>query len=315
LVLRFEVNAESRKLKPNLLKGAVRQVLTIGFVNRLAVPLILALPDFDWRQRIPVVGRIAVLELHEGASVRMGHTDRCQVAQELFWNRGRLRSDCDRLALETALAFARNADVFLDIGAYSGLFSLAAARVNPSLLAYAYEILPQNFLTLYDNILLNNLVSRIVPRLCGLSNEAGVMKLPTSRSRGVLPSSIAIDWNFSEGVDVPIRTLDECHANSNGSVTIKIDVEGFEAEVLEGGRNLLEHARPDIICEVLRRAKRISDMEELLQSLDYRFYHITDRGLVESQSVAPKKRERDWLFTIRDATELRDLGLPVASKA
>lgn len=245
----------------------------------------------------------------------MGHADRCQVAQELFWNRGQLRAECDKLALDTALALARNANVFLDIGAYSGLFSLAAARVNPGLLAYAYEILPQNFLILYDNILLNNLVSRVVPRLCGLSNEAGFMKLPRAGSDGVLPSSVAIDWRFSEGVDIPIQTLDECHVDIDGPVTIKIDVEGFETEVLEGGRALLEHVRPDIVCEVLRKAKRISDMEELLTSLDYRFYHITNIGLVESKRVVPKKSERDWLFTTRDATELRDLGLLVASKA
>lgn len=313
--MRFEVDAQRRALEPNLLKSVARQVLTIGFVNRLAVPLFLALPDYHWRQRIPVVGREAIYELHEGACIRLRHTDRCQVAQELFWNRGQLRSECDRLALDTALAFARKSEAFLDIGAYSGLFSLAAASVNTRLLAYAYEILPQNFFTLYDNVLLNNLVSRVVPRLCGLSNEAGVIRLPISGSHGVLPSSIALDWEFLEGVDVPIRTLDECHADINGSVTIKIDVEGFETEVLEGGRNLLKNVRPDIVCEVLRKAKRISDMEELMRSLDYRFYHITDCGLVESKRVEPRKSERDWLFTTRDATELLGLGLPVASKA
>jgi len=299
----------------HLLKQAVRKVLTFKHVNRLAVLAMSSLPAFGWRQRIPVVGREGILNLGEEEVIRMGHTDRCQIAQDLFWNRGKLGSPADRLALNIAVEFARQATVFLDIGAYSGLFALAAGRVNSAIRAYAYEILPENFHVLYSNVLRNNLVRRVEPRLCGISNKTGIMTLPTSAIRGTLPSSISLGWKFDEGVDVPLETIDELHSDVDGPVAIKIDVEGFETEVLEGGRMLLERTRPDIVCEVLRRAPRIRDLEVLMRSFDYFFYHITDVGIVKCKSIEPKKTERDWLFTVRDADELRELGIKIAKCA
>ncbi len=244
----------------------------------------------------------------------MGHTEKCQIAQELFWNQGELASAADRLAIGLATACAREAAVFLDIGAYSGLFALAAGRVNPAVDAYAYEILPENFLVLYSNVFRNNMIGRVKPRLHGLADGPGTMTVPTSFKTGVLPSSISLGWEFDEGIDVPLSTLDELHPDVTGPVTIKIDVEGFETEVLEGGRNLLDRIRPDIVCEVLRRAPRISDLEDLMRSFDYRFYHITNDGLVECASIKPKKMERDWFFTVRNPDEIRSMGFDIVER-
>ena len=158
--------------------------------------------------------------------IRMGSADKCQIAQELFWHRGRLASPADCHALAAAIACSRRATAFFDIGAYTGLFALAAGRVNPAIRCYAYEIFPENFLTLYDNVIRNNLVASVEPRLCGVADKAGTLRMPVSTALGLLPSSFAIDWKFSEGVDVPLRTLDELHADVAGPAVIKIDEVG-----------------------------------------------------------------------------------------
>ena len=301
----------SNSIQGNALKQAFRAFLTAKYVNRVVVWMLSSLPPFHWKQRIPVVGREGLLDLGDGDVVRMGHTDKCQIALELFWNQGSLESPADRLALNIAVTCAKEAVVFLDIGAYSGVFALAAGRVNSKIKSYAYEILPENFLTLYSNIFRNNMLARVEPRLCGLADKAGAITLPTSFATGVLPSSISLGWEFDEGIEVPLKTLDELHPDVEGPVVIKIDVEGFETEVFEGGQRLLERTRPDIVCEVLRRAPRISDMEALMRPLGYRFYHITNSGLVEHEHIKPKKLERDWFFTVRDADEIRSMGFSI----
>lgn len=50
---------------------------------------------------------------------------RCENAKELFWGRGRRPNAHDRLALDTVAALARGSDAFLDVGAYTGLFTMA----------------------------------------------------------------------------------------------------------------------------------------------------------------------------------------------
>ena len=93
---------------------------------------------------------------------------------------------------------------------------------------------------------------------------------------------------------------------------MKIDVEGFEWSVFRGGSDLLSRQRPDIICEVLRRAPNIQEMQELLVSLGYDFYHINNSGLSKQDAIIPARLERDWLFTTRSEEELGRLGFTFA---
>jgi FkbM family methyltransferase len=293
------------------LKQFVRSTLMMPRVNRVAVRLIAALPETEWKRRIQVVGNEGVLDLGGYGSVRMGHGEKCQIARQLHWGKGQLPDAADRLALSAALAFARTAEAFLDIGAYSGIFALAAARMNTASKSYAYEILPENFLILYENAMRNNLVMRCIPRLCGISDQAGSMTVPVATGLGTLPSSVSLAWKFDDGIEVPVQTLDSLHDDLSGPVVIKIDVEGFEFEVLNGGRDLLARTRPDIICEILESAPRIADIEGLLKSLGATFYQITENGFIARERIVPRKRERDWLLTWKDPNALSALGLPL----
>ena len=297
--------------KRSPLKQLARSTLMMPRINRVAVHLIRAMPEAEWKRRIPVVGKVGVLDLGSCGSVHMGHTEKCQIAQQLHWGRGQLSDVADRHALSAALAFSRTARAFLDIGAYSGVFALAAARTNASLKSHAYEILPENFLILYENTICNNLVTRVIPHLCGISDQVELMTVPVAAGLGLLPSSMSLAWKFDGGIEVPVQPLDMLHGDLSGPVAIKIDVEGFEFEVLNGGRDLLARTRPDIICEILLNAPRVAEMEGLLRSLGANFYQITANGFVGRQRIVPGKRERDWLLTWKSRDALSALGLPL----
>lgn len=293
------------------LKSGIRRVLTNPMIGSAILPVAAALPGNNWKKRLPVAKPMSQLNLGTDGAVYLARPDRCRVAQELYWGGGKLDSRQDRLALEAALAFARQSSVFLDIGSYTGLFALASARVNPLLQCYAYEIVGENFLLLWQNVLHNDLGAQVEPRLVAVGGEKGKIRIPYAQSSGQLASSVDISWGTDRGVTVPIRRLDDMHLQHVGSVALKIDVEGFEMEVFDGAQNFLAKHKPDMVCEVLRRAKRITEMMEMLGALGYRWFHICEDGFARRDTIIPDKFRRDWLLSCKSDAELNDMGLKI----
>jgi FkbM family methyltransferase len=299
-----------RAARSPLWKSLARRLLLVPLVNR---PVVYALSPWSaahWKHRVPVVGS-ALLRLGQGRSIVLKKAERCQVAQEVYWGGGKLPGTADRLSLDLAVRLSEGRDRFLDVGAYTGLFALAVARQNPGVQCDAYEIVPENYLLMWENTIHNNLVAQVHPRLVGLGAASGSLKVPASIGSGALASSVALDSVAAEGIDIPVATLDEMYGGFNGTMAMKIDVEGFEWEIFKGGRELLRRVKPDMVCEVLRRAPNIPQMQAFLEETGYNLFHITEAGLRPATRIVPVKLERDWLFTIRSADELRALGFPV----
>lgn len=291
------------------LKSGMRSALVNPWINAAVLPVAKALPGDSWQKRLPVAKPLSELDLGKDGKVFLAQPDRCHVAQEIYWGEGQLDSGQDKLALEAALAFSREATVFLDIGSYTGLFALAAARTNPKLQSYAYEIVGENFLLLSENILHNDLAARVEARLVAVGGEDGEIKIPYAQSTGQLASSVDISWSTDHGVTVPMRRLDDMHMDHEGSVAFKIDVEGFEMEVFDGAKKFLAKYKPDMVCEVLRRAKRVPEMMELLGGLGYRWFHIRENGFARRDTITADKHRRDWMMSCKSDEELTAMGL------
>ncbi|MCR2834405.1 FkbM family methyltransferase [Parerythrobacter lacustris] len=294
------------------MKSAVRRALVQPWINALARPAAKALP-LHWRSRLPVNVPLVTLSLDKDRAIVLAQPHRCHVAQELYWGEGELQTAQDRHALKAALAFSRDAAIFLDIGSYTGLFALVVARANPAIHSYAYEIVGENYLLLWENVLHNDLGDRVHPRLVAVGGEDGEIRIPYAQSSGQLASSVDIGWSTDHGVRVPMRRLDDLHLDSAGPVALKIDVEGFEMEVFDGAQAFLAKHRPDMVCEVLRRAKRVPEMMELLGGLGYRWFHIREDGFARRDTIVADKVRRDWLLTCKTDAELEALGLELVS--
>ncbi|MBL0425785.1 FkbM family methyltransferase [Ramlibacter alkalitolerans] len=301
-----------RVATPALWKAMARRLLLTPAINRPVVMALAPLQAAEWKRRIPVVGA-ATLRLGNDRSVVLQKAERCQVAKEVYWGQGHLHGAADRLALQLAITLSADADTFLDIGAYTGLFALAVARENPRIQCDAYEIVPDNYVLMWENTIRNNLVARVHPRLVGLGAAKGTLKVPGSFGSGALASSVALDSVAADGVDIPIAALDELYAGYASKMVMKIDVEGFEWEVLRGGRQLIARVKPDMVCEVLRRAPNVPEMEAFLRQVGYNIFHISDAGLRPADRIVPVKLERDWLFTTRSASELQARGFPLTA--
>ena len=141
-------------------------------------------------------------------------------------------------------AFLRPGDVFVDVGANIGLFSLIAARrVGKSGAVYAIEPAQKTFRRLEDNVKLNDFPNVQCFQLA-FSDESGEFPFYTSEDGFDAWNSIArpiAGKSFSREF-IQCVTWDHFarHHALLGKVTMmKIDVEGWEAHVLRGGKEAL----------------------------------------------------------------------------
>lgn len=296
------------------LKRHVKQVLALPGVHlllRAAARLRPSLPI----GRLPapaslreVVGRAG------GAEFVLLRPDRCEIAKELYWGGGRRPKPEDALALDVVVALSRRADVMLDVGAYTGVFTVATTAGNPRLRAHAFEIVPAVAEALRANVERNGVGDRVTVHEQGVGDPATTMVVPDGRGGSALPSFYSASMQFESGTPVTFVALDDVGRALPDAATVvmKIDVEGAEAQVLGHGQELLARHSPDILCEVLPAADGAA-LERLLAPHGYRYLLVRGGDLEPRGAIEPHPHYRDWLLTVRADAELARLGVPVAA--
>jgi FkbM family methyltransferase len=176
--------------------------------------------------------------------------------------------------LDLLIQLSKPGDNVIDVGANIGTHSIPLAKaVGPQGSVYAFEPQRLTFQMLCTNAQLNS-----VHNLHAFCNGVGAQ-----RSTGFTPeSAAALQGNIgnfslqscSEGELVDIFTLDEL--NLPQIQLIKIDVEGMEKDVIEGGRGLIARDRPVLFVENNIPDNSAALIEEL-QSLNYScFWHLAN---------------------------------------
>lgn len=154
-------------------------------------------------------------------------------------------------------AAAEAGGVMLDIGAYTGLYSLVAAQAGAT--AIALEPNPAVFARLMENIAANGV--SVDARNLAASDRYGVMALQAN-PRVPLTSG----GRLVPGEGVQVVTIDGLGLSGVGA--IKIDTEGHECAVLRGAMATIERDKPMIITEALA-GDAFLDQCELLEPLGY----------------------------------------------
>jgi FkbM family methyltransferase len=142
-------------------------------------------------------------------------------------------------------------DVVLDVGAHIGSFTLKAAKeVGPGGRVVSFEPSSENFRLLTLNVNSNDYSNTKLFNVA-VGSAPGTAKLNLGNRKGTnsLLSDAGVDKVGIE--EVPIRTLDSIADELKLTKVsfVKIDVEGFELEVLKGGRNILASSHPSIAME------------------------------------------------------------------
>jgi FkbM family methyltransferase len=284
------------------LKPLIATALLLPGVNPLARAIGRRILPAGAVERLPLRAEFVSFRLLSGDTVRLLHPERDLFAKDVFWGRGRPTSPADDRVLRLVERLAQAGGTFLDIGSYSGAFAMIAAKANPKLRSVAYEIVPENFLLMVENVIANDLNSQIDLRLIGLGAVDSVVTIPVRLKLASNATSISLSSEFRDGNRIPVRTLDGESQGWIGPVVMKIDVEGFELEIFEGGQTALERFKPDIVCEILgtQAPEKVRRIEALMRRLGYRAYQSEDVGFIKREQIAPSMDAKDWLFTCRD---------------
>ncbi len=141
---------------------------------------------------------------------------------------------CEFEDMGFVLHFLRPDDLFADIGANIGAYTVLAGGAVGSRVV-AFEPAPTTFRSLLSNIQLNGLANRAVAHNLALGKEEGVLQM--SAGLGT-ENCVRTTGNEPDSVTVKASSLDRILGNSE-PVLLKIDVEGFETEVLRGARETL----------------------------------------------------------------------------
>ena len=238
--------------------------------------------------------------------------DRCEVAKELYWGEGRRPDPADAFAIDLVVKLCADARTFVDVGAYTGIFTLATLASHADLEAHAFDMVPPVVRMLRANLVRNGFAGRTAVHQAGVGDPTMTARMPSVDSGSALPSFLSSDMEFDDGEDVGFLALDTFTDEVTGPVVMKIDVEGGEVDVFAHGQSFLAEHRPDMLCEVLPDAD-CPRLEELLRPFGYRYYHVGADDVRERSAIAPTPEVRDWLFTTRSPEQLRAAGIPAAA--
>ncbi|HEY4365587.1 MAG TPA: FkbM family methyltransferase [Bryobacteraceae bacterium] len=181
--------------------------------------------------------------------------------------------------------------VVYDIGAFHGLLTIFFA--HQAKLVVAFEPTGRNRARLNQNVQLNSF-SNVIVRPYGLSSKAMRAEMsfdPLTPGMASLDSRLAIG---AQHENIELRTLDEEQGLEPPDL-VKIDVEGFELEVLKGAVHTLER-HPDLFLEMHGvdaedKRRRVAAIAEFLWSIGYRnILHVESGTLITPENSAVAAR-------------------------
>jgi FkbM family methyltransferase len=251
--------------------------------------------------------RVVRVQVPGGRSFKLASVSRNYLSFELFWRGTEYYEPITTLVLQELVCPGAT---FIDVGANIGFHSLVLSVSQPQFKIIAFEPNPKNHELLKANAAANGF-SHIACEPLALSDTDGGAVLHLSASD--MSASLCADFDPHPTDSVPVKTitLDSYlgAANFQGRLVIKVDVEGHEPAFFRGARRTLHSLQPDIVAEVA--VDYDDDTKALLRDAGYRFYPITDRGMIESDSIAPVVRESfvflNCLFTCRPVEEVEAL--------
>lgn len=192
----------------------------------------------------------------------------------------------------------RNGDVFFDVGANVGVFTVFAACRNPGARVYSFEPEHSNLALLKENILANGLMNRVKITSVAVSDRQSLSFLNIqdtmpgaaahtehTKALSITDEGYRVVWQ--EGIAT--ATLDAL-AEHWGVYpnALKIDTDGNEDKVLRGAHRVLSHpALRSLTLEMPLENSKVSACQEVLSETGF--------SLVWSQ---PYTRNQIWAKTI-----------------
>jgi len=166
----------------------------------------------------------------------------------------------------------RDGDVFWDIGANVGAYSLLAAKLCPGARVFAFEPFIANFAHLWENIVLNEVSAQVFPVNAGLLDHTAPEKLAVSDTRagsshhqvGEAGGKVQQGVLCFRGGDVPkllglpVPTL------------LKLDIDGLEIRAIEGLRDVIANPTLRQAMVEIEKGKTEEPVQKIFEAEGFR---------------------------------------------
>ena len=203
--------------------------------------------------------------------------------------------------------------IVLDVGANVGEYALLAAlSTGPTGRVLAVEPNPEMVQRLLRNVEWNRISNLdVLPVALGSLEMLGTLTVPNGRPfLGTMNGDAFANDEPTTSYKVPVTRLDDLLSKKDRRrlAVVKVDVEGWELEVLQGGRETLAEAKPVVLYECwadrfeLDGARTLTPSMAFLEGLGYRNY-----------SVRMNRRGRWRLDAVEAAADPRLLREPWAA--
>jgi FkbM family methyltransferase len=171
--------------------------------------------------------------------------DERDLVQEHIWRLGAFEPE----VWDVLSSFAKKDEVFWDIGAHIGSVSIRALCDKRFREVHAFEPDPIPLKALKANIALNdNEPKRAFIHPFGLSDQNEIKTLYHAPFPNTALTSLHKLDEFANKFEIICRTVDTCLENKISIPTMmKIDAEGWETQIFQGARKLLEYHPPKAI--------------------------------------------------------------------
>lgn len=224
-------------------------------------------------------------------------------------------SSFEEAEIQFTKRYLKPGDCFLDVGANIGLFSLnASVCVGEQGSVYAFEPAPVTFDRLKANVALNQF-RNIKTENFGLSDQNDTLQFHVSLSGYDAWNSFASLNDVGEitTIDVPVISLDEYISSnrlSNISL-IKIDVEGWEMNVLKGATELLSRAQSPVLMVEFTEENAFSagyycgEIYDFVKSFGYEWFSYNS----ETNTLEPQVKKLHYPY--ENLIAIKELDLVV----
>lgn len=197
--------------------------------------------------------------------------------------------------VETIKKILYSGDTFIDVGANIGYLSaIGAGRVGKRGEVYSFEPVPEYYQRLQKMARMNP-DYKIIINQCALGETEGIAQIDITGHANIGFNTMVPGFmkpgDRKQSINVPVRRLDNYikeHKLSNVAL-IKIDVEGFEFQVLKGLKDCLinPNFRPTILCEITPQVYslmgyQLKDLFDYMKEFGYSSFNMDNKRIVWS---------------------------------
>ncbi len=296
------------------MKTYIYKLFYSTLINKLYRLLLFPFKKFlNEKYKIPVVGQIRIKDLENNIQLEFYSNETCPMVRHLYWNDKNLNFEYSPIFKK----IIKYTDVFLDVGANVGYYSVLAGKVNENTTIYSFEPSkgPQYFLK--RNIELNKLEKAHFSNVA-VDDEVGEtdfyeeknLKYPYLEYHASGIGNVENTWGITNFKKYKVKktTLEKfVEENSLTKVDlIKIDTEGTEDRIIKGGLGILKKFEPVVICEVLN--------DSVAKNIDKILIDFPNYGIYQHKNESQELKKIATIFGGVNMIETNYFLIPVSKK-